>query len=250
MGMFDFLFDKEKAKTRQIEKLRKKLTNIWVQSPDRYLAAEQLRDLNDDEAWRAMLDRFKTQVKNTTYDTQEKLDMCDMFVTQGGARVIPVVQGYIRANTNHINFPMRILDDLMPSNDMAEFLTTLLSEMDIEYERDPEKKEQLILRAEKFKDFDELKEQVARFVADDNETIRFLAVNQVLNHSEDPWDSLRVNLRFEDSGRILNLVCERFRDTDQCALENLEDQDAREDLTERLPNEYFLTEEGFIRPKV
>ena len=70
MGFLDFLFSKEKAQERQLEKIRKTLTNMWVQSPERIYAAEQLRNIGTDEALIILMERFKHTNKNTTVDNE------------------------------------------------------------------------------------------------------------------------------------------------------------------------------------
>lgn len=249
MGMFDFLFNKEKAQANQIDKLRKKLTNIWVQSPDRNYAAEQLRDIGTEEALRALLERFKINVKNSTYDNEEKLYVYDMLVAKGPA-VIELIKDYIRKDEASANWPMRVLDDLLTSEQMATFITELLEAQTIDYQRDPEKKEQLILRAGNYPDYEALARQVARFTVDDNENIRFLATSQTLERDAD-WalEALRENIKLEDSGRILNQVCDRFIALDTQAVLDLEDEGLVSRIKARLPSIYFLTEDGHLRRK-
>ncbi|MEO1271603.1 MAG: hypothetical protein AAFX99_26215, partial [Myxococcota bacterium] len=83
MGFLDFLFSKEKAQEREITKLRKTLTNMWVQSPERNYAAEQLRNIGTDDALMVLMERFKHNAQNTTYDNEEKLYAYDLLVSMG-----------------------------------------------------------------------------------------------------------------------------------------------------------------------
>jgi hypothetical protein len=121
--------------------------------------------------------------------------------------------------------------------------------MDVDYERDPEKKEQLILRAKSFTSHTDLIMEVVRFTVDDNESIRFVAVNHCLEREED-WvvEALRQNLTLEDSVRILNEVCKRFVEKGWVAF-NGEDEEIRLRLAERLPREYFLDDDNKIQLK-
>jgi len=250
MGMLDFLFDKDKKQERQLQSLRKKLLNMWVQSPERNYTAEQLRDIGTPEAITILCERFKLNTQNTTYDNEEKLFIYDLLVNLGESAIEPV-KAVVLEEEQQVNWPMKVLGDLLDRQEMADFLCQLLTAMTIDYTRDPEKKEQLILRASKFSDIEDIQKQVARFLTDDNEGIRFHAANQAVTHDAD-WahQALQANLRFEDSGRILQVVCDRFVEKgDWTALEDLADEDARRDLQERLPNRYLLTEEGFLRLK-
>ncbi len=249
MGLLDFIFDKDKAQVKQVDRLRKKLINIWVQSPDRNYAAEQLRDIGTPEALTALLGRFKVNVKNSTYDNEEKLYIYDMFVLRG-AEVIEIVKAFIRNEEVQVNWPMKILDDLLPSDQMAEFIEELLASMSVDYERDPEKKEQMILRAGRFSDFEQVAQQVARFTVDDNENIRFLAVSQVIQQDH-PWaiEALRNNLHLEDSGRILRIVCDHLIAKGEVGYVGDADDEIRMRLVERLPREYFIDDENNLHRK-
>ena len=250
MGFFDFLFDKQKARGRQIEKLKKKLTNRWVQSPDRNYAAEQLFQMNTPESFRALMCRFKMHTQNTTYDVEEKTYVSDMIIS-AGARAIDVVKEDVLQEPETINWQMRVLEDLLTGQQMSEFIEELLSKMDVDYERDPVKKEQLLVRAGSYMDNESLQKEVARFVVDDNEDIRFQAVSLVVKHDH-LWarDALRENVRLEDSGRIIDIVCQRFATMKEwTALEDPEDQERRKEIDDNIPAKYLLNEDGFIRRK-
>jgi hypothetical protein len=249
MGMLDFLFgDKQAQQSKKLESLRKKLTNIWMQPPDRYQAADQLLELASPEAVRALLERFKVNISNTTYDIEEKQYLCDRLVTLGEP-VVEIIKEAVRKEEIQVNWPMRVLEDLLPSADMAAFIQELLASMTLDYMRDPEKKEQLILRATTYKDFEELAREVARFAADDNEGIRFQTVSQVVTRDTD-WaaEALRKNLRVEDSGRVMALSCQWFVEHPAfVAAADMGDIQEVMRLRDVLPREYVLTDTGHLR---
>jgi hypothetical protein len=249
MGFLDFLFDKKKARARQIQKLRKKLTNIWMQSPDRNDAASQLFQIGTPAALHALMDRFKIKTQNTTYDIEEKNYIYDM-MAGAGPGIAEVVKGNVRNEPAVINWQMRVLEDVLPSQEMAVFITELLAGMDIEYERDPQKKEQLLLRAQGYPDFEDLQREVARFTVDDNEDIRFQSVSAVIK-SDDDWarHALRENLRVEDSGRLFEMVCQRFIEKAWTVLEDLNDEERRQEISDALPSKFVLTKDALVRRK-
>lgn len=250
MGLLDIFFDKDKKQQRQVQSLKKKLHSMWSQSPDRNYAAEQLRDIGTPEAIDVLLERFKLNAQNTTYDNEEKLYLYELLVALGPSIVEPI-QSWVRKEELQVNWALRVLDALLDKDAMADFLTTLLQELDTEYTRDPEKKHQLILRAQKYTDHDPLQEQIARFVMDDNEGIRFISVTH-LTTLERPWlqAAFQGNLRFEDSGRILDLVGDYLvQHPEWTALPDPADEKARRDLLERLPPRFLLTPEGHLRAK-
>jgi hypothetical protein len=249
--MFDFIFgDKDSQQNKKVENLRKKLNNIWVQSPDRYYAADQLLEIATPDAFEAILERFKTQVQNTTYDIEEKQYLCDRLVNIGEP-VVDIIKDVVRKEELQINWPMRVLEDILPDHKIAEFIQELLASMDLDYMRDPEKKQQLILRANSYKDYEDLAREVARFASDDSEAIRFQSVSQVVERDTD-WAAaaLQDNLRIEDSGRILALVSQWFVDHPQYkAIEDIDDVEVHEVdfVRDHLPRGYSLTDDGYVR---
>ncbi|MBH23981.1 MAG: hypothetical protein CMH57_05930 [Myxococcales bacterium] len=249
MGFLDFLFSKEKAQERQLGKLRKTLTNMWVQSPERNYAAEQLRNIGTDDALMILMERFKHTAQNTTYDNEEKMYVYDLLVSMGPT-VIDVVKRFIREEPEKINWPMKVLDDLLSGDEMASYIQSLLADMTIDYERNPEKKEQILIRARDFASHEGLQKEVARFSEDDNEGIRFIAVDAVSKQDAD-WaaQALRNNLRIEDSGRVLQIACEKLVETGWTAIDEEEDEQIRADILDNLPNTYLLTEEGALKHK-
>lgn len=247
MGMLDFIFgDKEQQQAKKIEGLKKKLTNIWAQPPDRYQAAEQLLQIATPQAFDALLARFQVQVQNTTYDNEEKQYVCDHLVNLG-APIVRIVKAAIHRSEEQINWHLRVLEELLSEAEMAEFVRELLAKQDVDYVRNPEKKEQLLLRAVQLKQFDELAQEVARFVVDDNETIRFQAVNQVISHQA-PWvaEALRRNLKVEDSGRILRLTHDWFSRHPSEPVVDPKDQGAARFVAEHLPAGHRLSEDGTL----
>lgn len=247
MGMFDFLFDKEKQQAKKLEGLRKKLTNPWSQSPDRYYAANQLFELGTPEAYAILLERFDVQAQNTTYDIEEKQYVSDRMVEIGDP-VVDVVKEGVRKSEKQINWLMRILEDVLTFDDMAAFLKEMLGTFDVEYTRDPSKKEQLILRAGSFRDYEDIAKEIARFTVDDNESIRFQSVTEVIKHST-PWAAaaMRENLRLEDSGRVLAITWNYFISNGHyAALEDPNDSSSREFIEEQLSSDYVLSADGHL----
>ena len=249
MGFLDFIFSKEKAQERQLEKLRKTLTNMWVQSPERNYAAEQLRNIGTDDALMVLVERFKHTAQNTPYDNEEKVYVYDLLVSMGPV-VIEVVKRFVHEEPEKINWPMKVLDDLLTGEEMASYIQSLLAAMDVDYARNPEKKEQLLIRSRNFASHEGLQKEIARFIVDDNEVSRFIAADAVSKHDTD-WaaQALRDNLRLEDSGRVLTIVCDKLVETEWKAIDDMEDADELQTVTENIPNAYFLTEEGTLKRK-
>ena len=82
------------------------------------------------------------------------------------------------------------------------------------------------------------------------ESVRFMAINQVIAN-DTAWadEALRDNLRFDDSGRILTLVCERAVERQCPVVDDMDNEQEIDDIKERLPSKYLLTEDGLLRKK-
>ena len=246
MGFLDFLFDKEKAAERKIGKLRKTLTNMYVQPPERKYAIQQLRDIGTDDAIDALLARFMEQAPNTTVDVDEK-EYCYEVLADMSAHpdknVRERVEKYLRENDERINWPIKVLTDIVSHDEMTSFITELLEDCDTAYTRDPEKKQELVLRSADLES-EVLTKQVARFAADDNETIRFLAVEALMKQADDDLiqEVFRERMGEETSLRILKKIAEVFANNKDWIIP----EDEREDVERMLPDQYGVHKKGHI----
>ncbi len=249
MGFLDFLFDKEKAEERRIKRLRKTLTNMYTQPSERQYAIQQLREIGTPEAIHALLARFEDTGPNHTTDADEKEYVYSVLVDLGRRQeidVVGIVTEYLKEIEENINWPMKVVSDLVSHEDMTEFLTELLADSDIGYRINPEKKQELVLRAAEFTDR-ELCKELVRFLEDDNETIRFLAVDAVMAQEEDDLveEPLRERLRLEDSIRIVQKITDIFVDNPGWTIPDEE----REDIETALPDGFGVHKKGHIYRK-
>ncbi len=251
MGFFDFLFNKgtnkEQGGDRKIAKLRKSLTHMYVQAHERQYALQQLRNIGTPEAVEAILARFEENAPNTTVDAEEKEMTYALLVemaTGGQLNVAEIVKEHLRKAEEKINWPMRVLSDLLSLDEMTQVVEELLASCTTAYQRNPEKKQELILRATEFKS-DELARQVVRFLGDDNETIRFLAVDAALAQQRDAMveEPLRARLTEEDSGRILTKLAEAFAERPEWKIP----EDEKEAVAGALPAGFSVGKDGVIK---
>ena len=123
---------------------------------------------------------------------------------------------------------------------------TAIDAADIGYRRNPEKKRELMLRAAEFQDR-ELAEQLVRFLEDDNETIRFLAVDAVMAQDEDDLaeEPLRERLRVEDSLRVVQKITDIFVDNPGWTIP----EEDREEVEVGLPDGFGVHKKGHIYRK-
>lgn len=248
MGFLDFLFDKEKAEQRRIKKLQKTVKNMYVQPQERQYTLQQLRDIGTPDAYRAILGRYKDSAPNTTVDLEEKEYVYDLLVdaSRHDPQVLPIVVEFIKNSETAINWPIKILQDVYDFEQMAEFLQEVLEACSTDYQRDPEKKQEVILRAAEFEN-EALAKEVARFTEDANEGVRFHAVETLvaLGFDEITEPALRELLAEEDSLRIVQRVAQVFDDNHEWTVPAEE----REAIELALPEEYALHNKGYIHQK-
>lgn len=206
MGLLDFLFDNDKNSERNLQKQEKKITNMFVQAPERQYAIQELRELGTTEAVWVMLQRYNENNSNTTVDIEEKELVFASLVRMAkssDADVIGQIKRYVLEKDVKINWPMKALSELLPEQEYIDFMVEVLKTCDTAYQRTTEKKQELMLRAIDVSS-PELAEQIGRFLSDSNETIRFLAFDAALAQKQPGplCEALFAQLIDEDSERI------------------------------------------------
>lgn len=244
MGMFDFLFDKEQAEKKKIVKLQKSVANMYVQPQERQFIMQQLRDIGNEDAVRALITRFNESSPNTTVDLEEKQWVYDVLVdmSRQNPDIQKLVENHVRASDSHINWPIKVLGDLLDYKGMANFLRELLEPLGTEYVRDPEKKQEVILHAASFKS-PELAQEIARFLEDANETVRFLAVDTLFTQGFDLAVQPMVRCAIdEESTRIIQKIAAGLAERNDWIVPEAE----RPAFSNVLPGEYGLHPDGYV----
>jgi hypothetical protein len=208
MGLLDFFFSRDKgaAGTSMLAKHEKKLVNMYVQPAERQFIINELREIGSNEAVRVLLKRFSEIAPNTTVDIEERELVYDALLhmaRSGDADVVGEVKRYVIEQEVKINWPVKVLSALLPEDAFVAFLVEVFKTCDTSYQRTVEKKQELLLRAADYQS-PALAAEIARFLSDDNETIRFLALDAALKqkHVDAVAPALFERLIHEDSGRI------------------------------------------------
>ena len=162
MGLLDFLFDKDKSAERKLQKHEQKLTNMYVQAPERQWVVQELAQIGTTEAAAILLKRFIENNPNTTLDIEEKELVYDTLVRMSrneNADVVGEVKRFVLESDVKINWPLKVLSDILPASDYVTFLVEVLKTCDTSYQRTVEKKQELMLQAMDHKS-PELAEQI------------------------------------------------------------------------------------------
>lgn len=199
MGLFDFL-SKKNAPT-QVQRLAVKAADKRGMAPDRWDALQALAKIDSEEAVEAMLTRFTFYVDPTITDQEEKDGVFNAVVAKGTLAVAPIKRFMRKAES--LSWSLKMLDRVLGSDDVLAVLLELLAEMDTEYERDPQRKLQILAELETRKG-QRVSEVVRPFLRDVHEAARFHAVGAVLAQDDAATvgDALQEALSKEDSVRI------------------------------------------------
>lgn len=196
-----------KSEGSQIKKLAERVANKRGQLPDRWEAIHALAKLRTPDAVAALLPRFTFYVEPSINDQEEKDAAFDGIVATGSAAIDPIVAFLKRAES--ISWPVKMLERIAGPEALIERLLELLQTMDTEYERDPQKKIQVLAELEDRSD-PRIAATVERFLADANETVRFHAASTLLGqadaaayraalvHRVEQEESVRVRVRILD----------------------------------------------------
>ncbi|MCA9562132.1 MAG: HEAT repeat domain-containing protein [Myxococcales bacterium] len=234
------LFSSESKEERKVRKLSKRLGSMFAQKEVRYAAADGLAALGTPAAIAALLGRFEESTSNHTIDREEKRHVVDL-LTDLGTDVIKPVRDYILSDVKAINYPLRVLAKFEESDAIAELIAEMLEEMDTEYTRNPEKKEQLVLAAGDYKS-ERLAKALIPFLGDANELVRFHAAD-VLFKMDYAFaaEPMAKRLSEEESGRVMTRLVDGFAERDWQVTSN-GDLDP-----EQLPYGFAVTGSGTIR---
>jgi hypothetical protein len=206
MGLFDFFKSSPEA-TLQKHAVRAK--DKRAQAPDRWESIQALGKLQSADAVKALLPRFTFYVDPSITDNDEKDETFRLVCAVGKAAIPPTRAFALKAET--LSWPLKILERLADDDEMVEVLVGLLAHMDVEYQRDPQRKLQALQALEEHKD-SRIGPAVERFLGDVNETARFHAVIAIFNQEDAATHrpALEAALVTEESVRVKARLLEAF----------------------------------------
>lgn len=241
MALFG-LFGK-KSEADILAKHAEKVANKRAQAVDRWESIRALGHMGTTEAVAALLPRFTFYVDPSITDQEEKDAAFDAIVGAGSAAIEPVCAFMLKAES--LSWPVKMLDRLVDAETVIGKLLEVLERMDIEYERDPQRKIQLLATLEERRD-PRIADAVVRFLEDANETVRFNAVGALYAQEDDAEahrDALLEACCKEESVRIRNRILDGF------AANGWSIADRAEELRAVLPGGFTIDKQGALRKK-
>lgn len=213
MGFFDFLRKSSPPPAGSAAPTDKKVAgparvaaDKRAQTYDRLEALQQLAEMKSGDAAAALMKRFTFVIDPSITDQEEK-DVAFQGVVAAGEDAVPSVIEFC-AKAEALTWPLKILRELLEDDEYREELIELLGRHDTEYARNVEPKLQIIAALEAVVD-DDVREAVAPFLEDVNETVRFHAVQTTFaQNNAECLQALVALLEAEESVRIKNKVAE------------------------------------------
>jgi hypothetical protein len=194
-----------------VRKHAERVANKRAQAYDRWESIQALSQLRSAEAAAALLPRFTYYVEPSITDQEEK-DAAFAGIVDAGALGLEAIVAFLK-KSDSISWPLKMLDQIVPPEVVLAQLLELLAGMDVEYERDPERKIQILNSLSERNDKDaRVPGAVVRFLGDANETVRFAAVGALVGQQAcvAHKDALVACLCSDDSVRVRNRILEAF----------------------------------------
>jgi hypothetical protein len=139
MGLFDFF---KATPESAIAKHAPRVANKRGQASDRWESIQALGALKSADAVKALLPRFTFYADPSITDGEEK-DEAFRLICELGDVAIPPVRAFA-AKAESLSWALKILERLASEEEVVEVLVGLLSKMDVEYQRDPQRKLQVL----------------------------------------------------------------------------------------------------------
>jgi hypothetical protein len=192
-----------------VRKHAERVANKRAQAYDRWESIQTLSQMRSQEAVSALLPRFTFYVEPSITDQEEK-DAAFAGIVEAGALGLEPVVAFLK-KADSISWPLKMLDKIVPPEVVLAQLFDLLAGMDVEYERDPESKIQILTTLAERKD-PRVADAVVRFLGDTNETVRFAAVGAIIGQEATAAHrtALVACLCADDSVRVRNRILEAF----------------------------------------
>jgi HEAT repeat protein len=242
MGLFDIFKSKtkEEKKSNAAAKFAEAAGSRKAQAYDRQEAIEALSKLGTSDAVAALLKRFTFVTDPSITDHEEKQLAFDGIVKAGKSEVIEPVRAFA-AKAESINWPMKILRELLDEQELIEELLVWLKKWDTEYAKFIDPKLEILKELADYK-HPQIREAVEPFLQDASEPGRYNAVCATLAQKDEaalgPIIAMMID---EESVRIRTKVA-----TDLAELGWEIPDDNREPLRKVLPPQFSIDGSGRV----
>jgi HEAT repeat protein len=240
VGILDLFGGSPEEKAR---KLKAKVTQKYGDPTGRQKAIAQLGEMRTPEAVRSLMARFTITVDPHTTDADEKDQVFELVKAFGQDAVAPVREFLQRIDAAS-SWALRLLEALLPEEDLVGVCVDTLRAAGNEYTRDPEKKT-VLLRYLTAKSDPRIAPALVPFLDDPSDDVKIAAINAL------------APLHFEPAREpLLHLVTapEIARRVKSAAIAALHEsafgvQGFREKMEAALSDPYFIDKSGVIKKR-
>lgn len=237
MGLFDVF---ARSGPAALKKHAARTANKRAQQPDRWESIQALAGMKSADSVAALLERFRFTIDPTITDREEKEAAFEGIVETGAPAVEPV-RTFMKHNDS-ISWPVKILEKLLTREELLNELLSVLESLDTEYERDPEKKIQVLSYLSEHKS-PRILPQVLRFLSDRDDTARYQAAAALFaqDDAEQARQPLLDALLSDESVRNRSQILDGF------IARSWDAGDQVESLKPKLPRNYTVDKTGKLK---
>lgn len=209
--------------------------------PDRWDSLRALAGTPSKETAAALLPRFTFRIDPSITDQEEK-DLAFQGIVAAGEEAVPAILAFLRKDGG-VSWPIRMLSAILPAERVTDELLALVADLGTGYERDPQRKIQLVAALEDRRD-PRIIDALTRFLTDTNEPTRFHAIAAILAQegAEAAHPLIVQRLYEDDSTRVRGAIL------DACVARGIKVPTDRLPETRKMaPLGYVVDEDGTVR---
>jgi len=220
-------------------RLQKKVSNKYVQAPERIHAIEALADIGTEEAVTALLQRFTFRIDQSIGDEEEKQLVSDGLIRLGPVSVPPIIAFLTKENAPF--WPIHALRQIVGDDATIGHLITIMDGMEAIFDRDVERKIELVSNLREFKD-PRVRERLLGLLSDDNEELRVHALEGLADLGQEEMGNLLVDRLLDDRETqrvrtaILDLLIEK----------GWKLKHRKDEIRKSIPEAYWVDDVGVI----
>lgn len=224
-------------------RLKPKATQKYGDPTTRQKALADLSDLGHPDAVPVLMQRFQFAVDPQTTDAQEKQhvfdSICDLKAEAG-----PKVKEFLIKNDSASSWALRILNEILPEDQVLDIVTGELKRLGAEYTRDPEKKE-VLLRFLEGKQHADVGPVIVPFLNDMSDDVKMAALKTLaaVKHAPAKEELLKLLVDEETARRVQTAAVATLVET------GWEVQGYREKVEKRLPEGHFIDKSGQVKKR-
>lgn len=210
---FKSLFSKEGRQERALQKACAKALNKKIKPDDRRPALYNLIEDGGEDAVMALLGRLTFIYDTNMVMDEEEKKMVYRGLIGMGDPIVPVVRKHLKRSPT-LSWGFRIISELCDPEEVWDILAEVLEDYEPEYERDPNRKIQLMTFLGDFKD-PRAVEALLPFLEDHDETVRFVTVESLFKQEDESCREQMLQLltnEDEESLRIKHRILDGFID--------------------------------------